>query len=128
MASAAGAVSAWVVLPGHMDTKAEVQVEAVTFRGRMTATLAKAALWGTIVVTTLVVTVGDPFMTSMPALMGAVAVWRSWRGRFRIRAIEARCPRCGEAIPLKPNARVSVPHPLVCLACHHEPQLVLRAA
>jgi hypothetical protein len=57
-----------------------------------------------------------------------VTVYRSWKGRYRLRAFEATCPRCGADLRLKRNLRVSVPHPLVCYACHHEPELVLRAA
>jgi hypothetical protein len=122
------AVSARVVLPGHADTVARVDVDAVPMRARVLRTLMVAGAWGAISVAMFLITMFDPFMTSLPVLVGAVNVWRNWRGRFRIRRFEADCPRCGAEIRVKENTRVAVPHPLVCYACHHEPQLVLRAA
>lgn len=123
-----GRVSAVIVLPGHADTEARVHVDAVPLRARVMHTLAVAGTWGAIATATFLVTMFDPFMSSMPVLVGAVSTWKSWRGRYRIRAFQASCPRCGSEIRLKRDARVSVPHPLVCYACHHEPELVLRAA
>jgi len=122
------AVSARVVLPGHADTIARVDVDAVPLRARVVRTMVLAGVWGSISAAMFFVTVFDPFMTSMPVLVGAVTVWRNWKGRFRIRGFQAACPRCGAEMRLKENTRVAVPHPLVCYACHHEPQLVLRAA
>jgi hypothetical protein len=123
----AAAVSAHVVLPGHADTVARIDVDEVPFRARVLRTLALAGAWGSISAAMFFITVFDPFMTSMPVLVGAVTVWRNWKGRYRVRAFQGACPRCGAGIRMKPNARVGVPHPLVCYECHHEPQLVLRA-
>jgi hypothetical protein len=125
---ASAAVSARVVLPGHADTPARVDVDEVPFRARLLRTVVMAGVWGTISIAMFFITVFDPFMTSMPVLVGAVTVWRNWKGRFRVRSFQGRCPRCGTEIRVKPNSRVGVPHPLVCYSCHHEPQLVLRAA
>ncbi|HSU13020.1 hypothetical protein [Longimicrobium sp.] len=124
----AAAVSAHVVLPGHADTIARVDVDAVPFRARLLRTLVMAGAWGAISAAMFFITVFDPFMTSMPVLVGAVTVWRNWKGRYRVRGFQGACPRCGAEMRLKENTRVAVPHPLVCYACHHEPQLVLRAA
>ncbi|HEX9935640.1 MAG TPA: hypothetical protein VGB15_00905 [Longimicrobium sp.] len=118
------AVGARIVLPGHADTVAKVEVREVTFGGRVTRTLGQAALWGTITTATFLITMFDPFMTSLPALVGAMAVYRSWKGRFQVRSFRGGCPRCGTEIQLKPDSRVAAPHPLVCYSCHHEPQLV----
>lgn len=125
---ASAAVSAHLVLPGHADTLARVDVYAVPFRARLLRTMAMAGVWGAISAAMFFITVFDPFMTSMPVLVGAVTVWRNWKGRFRVRSFHGHCPRCAAELRVKPNARVGVPHPLVCYACHHEPQLVLRAA
>jgi hypothetical protein len=121
-------VSAVIVLPGHADTEARVDVDAVPLRARVARTLVVAGTWGAIATATFLITMFDPFMSSMPVLVGAVSAWKSWKGRYRIRAFQASCPRCGSEIGLARDARVSVPHPLVCYACHHEPALVLRAA
>ena len=119
-----GGAGARIVLPGHTDTVARVDVSEVPLKSRVLRTILLAAFWTTITVTVFFVTVFDPFMTSMPAFVGAASVYRSWRGRYELRAFEARCPRCGSELKVKPNAKVSAPHPLVCYACHHQPELV----
>ena len=113
-----------IVLPGHTDTVARVDVSEVPLRARVTRTLLLAAFWGTITTAVFFITVFDPFMTSMPAFVGAASVYRSWRGRYALHAFEARCPRCGTELRIKPNAKVSASHTLVCYTCHHQPELV----
>ena len=113
-----------IVLPGHADTVARVDVTPISSRDRVLRTLFLAALWGTITAAVFFITVFDPFMTSMPAFVGAASVYRSWRGRYELRAFEARCPRCGTHLKMKRNARVSAHASLVCYACHHQPELV----
>ena len=118
-------VAARIVLPGHRDADARMQVVALPFRTRMVRTLALAAGWGLTTVTTFLVTIFDPFMTSLPLLVGTMAVYRSWKGRFRVDEFRGGCPRCGTEMRLKPGSRISLPHPLVCYTCHHEPQLTV---
>jgi hypothetical protein len=118
------AVGARIVLPGHADTVARVGVREVAFGARVTRTLVMIAVWGSVTTAVFFITVFDPFMTSLPALVGTMAVYRSWRGRIQVRSFLGACPRCGAEIRLKANSRVSAPHPLVCYACHHEPELV----
>jgi len=122
------ALGARLVLPGHADTVARVDVDAVSFGARVTRTMMMGAAWGTITTAVFLITLFDPFMTSLPALVGSMSVYRSWRGRFQVRSFRGGCPRCGAEIQLKPNSRVSAPHPLVCYACHHEPKLVFVEA
>ncbi|HEU0053695.1 MAG TPA: hypothetical protein VFQ39_10975 [Longimicrobium sp.] len=118
-------VPAWIVLPGHRETEAHVEVRGYSLGARVLRTAALLAGWGTLTATVFFVTIFDPFMTSMPLVIGAVAVWRSWKGRYRVQRFEGSCPRCGEGMTLKPGSKISVPHPLVCYSCHHEPALVL---
>jgi hypothetical protein len=113
-----------IVLAGHADRPARVEAAEVSFRARVMRTLVTAGVWGSISTAVFFITVFDPFMTSMPTLVGAMAVYRSWKGRLRIRSFHGGCPRCGAEISIKANARISTPHPLVCYACHHEPELV----
>lgn len=120
--SAAG--RARIVLPGHADTIARVEVRPIPARDRVLRTLVMAAFWGTITTAVFFITVFDPFMTSMPAFVGAASVYRSWRGRYELRAFEARCPRCGAALTMKRNARVGAQSSLACYSCHHHPELV----
>jgi hypothetical protein len=124
MGGATGRARARIVLPGHADTEARVEMEAVPLRGRVTRTLLLAAAWGTVTTATFFITVFDPFMTSLPALLGAASVFRAWRGRYLLAAFAAACPRCSAQIALEPRARVAASHALVCYNCHHEPRLV----
>ncbi|HYH81035.1 MAG TPA: hypothetical protein VEX86_14635 [Longimicrobium sp.] len=119
-----GAMGARIVLPGHPDTVARVAVRVVPFGARVTRTLLQAAMWVTITTAVFLITLFDPFMTALPTLVGSMQVYRSWKGRFQVRSFHGGCPRCGTDIQLKPNSRVSAPHPLVCYSCHHQPELV----
>lgn len=116
---------AWIVLPGHRDAEARLEVMAYPFWTRVLRTLGLAFTWVAITVTTFLVTIFDPFMTAMPALIGTMSVYRSWKGRFRVEAFEGGCPRCGTAMALKRGSRIGTPHHMVCYSCHHEPELHL---
>lgn len=121
-------VRAWIVLPGHRDVHASVDVLPCTAGARIARTLMLAALWSGTTAAMFFITIFDPFMTSMPALVGIMAVYRSWKGRYRVRSFRGGCPRCGTELQVKRGSRISVPHPLVCYACHHEPELVFERA
>lgn len=116
--------AAWIVLPGHRDVRAAVEVAEYPFWARCTRTLLLAAAWTAATAATFFVTIFDPFLSSIPLTVGAFTVYRSWRGRFRIGSFSGGCPRCGTALRLEPGARIGAPHPLVCYSCHHEAQLV----
>ena len=118
-------VEARIVLPGHADAEARMQVTAYPFWTRVLRTLGLAASWTAATVATFFITMFDPFISSIPLLMGFMSVYRSWKGRLRVHAFAGGCPRCGTAMTIEPGARISVPHPLVCYHCHHEPELRL---
>jgi hypothetical protein len=119
--------AARIVLPGHPDADAEVEVSVYPFRFRVARTFGYLALWLGSTATALVVTFGDPFLTAIPFILGVVGVHRSWRGRFRVARFAGACPRCRTALKLSEGAKISTPHDLVCYHCHHEPHLVLAA-
>ena len=121
-------VPAWIVLPGHRDTPAHVEVVRYSFWARTLRTVALFAGWGALTAAVFFVTVFDPFMTSMPLIVGAVAVYRSWKGRFRVQRFAGSCPRCAEPMALEEGSKIGVPHPLVCYSCHHEMALVMAPA
>ena len=125
---AEGGTAAWIELPGHRDAPAVLEVVEFSVAARTARTVGLFAAWGTLTATTFFVTIFDPFMTSMPLVIGAVAVYRSWRGRYRVRRFQGSCPRCGTALQLEEGAKVGVPHPLVCYDCHHEPRLMIGHA
>lgn len=124
---AAAEPTAWIILPGHPDAPAHLSVQRYSRLARLYRTAWYAFLWIFSTVATFFVTIFDPFMTSMPLFVGAVATYRSWRGRFRVTAFHGACPRCREPIDLKPGSRIASPHHLVCYNCHHEPDLYLAA-
>ena len=118
---------AWIVLPGHPDVRARVEVVRYSRVARVNRTLLYGALTVVATVAAFLVTIFDPFLGSIPLLVGATATWRSGKGRFRVTRFEGACPRCAEPIPLREGSRIGSPHPLVCYACHHEPELYLAA-
>ena len=115
--------AAWIILPGHRDVRAAVEVAEYPFWARVLRTVVLAGMWTAATVATFLVTIFDPFLSSIPLTVGAFTVYRSWRGRFRIGSFQGGCPRCNTALQLKPGARISSPHPLMCYSCHHEAQL-----
>jgi hypothetical protein len=120
--------TAWIVLPGHPDAPAHLSVVRYSRLARIYRTLWYAFLWMTSTVGTLLVTIGDPFMTAMPLFVGGVMTYRSWGGRYRVTAFHGTCPRCTQPIKLKPGSKIGSPHHMVCYSCHHEPDLYLAAA
>jgi hypothetical protein len=117
----------WIVLPGHRDVRARVQVVADSASARLSRTVLFALLWGAATVAAFFVTLFDPFLSSIPLLVGLTSTWRSWRGRFRVLRFDGACPRCSEPIALREGSRIGSPHGLVCYSCHHEPELHLAA-
>lgn len=118
---------AWIVLPGHRDAAAEIVVAEQTLSARLLRTAARAAGWTAATGATFFVTMFDPFLTSIPLLVGAVSVWKSLHGRYRVHHFRGACPRCGEAMKLDPGARIAAAHRMVCYHCHHEPELLVAA-
>lgn len=117
--------NAWIVLPGHADVPARVEVERYSPVSRAMRTLGWACAWLGASVAAFLVTLFDPFLTSIPFFVGAVLTFRSWRGRFRVRSFRGTCPRCGQPLPLAVGAKIGAPHRLVCYHCHFEPSLHL---
>lgn len=119
--------TAWIVLPGHRDAPARISVVHYSRIARVYRTILYAMMWIGSSVATFLITIFDPFMTSMPFFVGAVMTYRSWRGRFRVTSFDGACPRCAKPIDLKPGSKIGSPHHLVCYNCHHEPDLYLAA-
>lgn len=53
---------------------------------------------------------------------GAVLARRRWSERFTLERVAGACPKCGEPLVVKP-ARLKLPHPVSCEACHHQTAL-----
>jgi hypothetical protein len=125
--SAPAQPTAWIILPGHSDAPAHLSVERYSRLARLYRTIWYAFLWFGSTLGTVIVTIGDPFMTGIPLFVGAVLTYKSWGGRFRVTEFRGACPRCREPINLKPGSKIGSPHHLVCYHCHHEPDLYLAA-
>lgn len=69
----------------------------------------------------------DPFVASFPFVLGLGLVYHGIRGRYQVRAFHGACPRCEGDLRLDAGSKINLPHPMVCYACHHEPELELRA-
>jgi hypothetical protein len=119
--------TAWIILPGHPDAPAHLRVQRYSRLARFYRTTWYGFLWMISTLGTVVVTIGDPFLTGIPFFVGAVMTYRSWGGRFRVTEFHGACPRCRQPINLKPGSKIGSPHHLVCYNCHHEPHLYLAA-
>lgn len=58
---------------------------------------------------------------------GIIVFFRSMRGEYYVASFQGACPRCGEALEIKPGARIRGRHLIDCFACHRQPELVLEA-
>jgi len=54
--------------------------------------------------------------------LGVILARRRWIERVTLEGVEGACPKCGEALAVKPG-RLRRPHPLPCEACHHQTAL-----
>jgi hypothetical protein len=93
-----------IVLRGHGSVPAELEVVKYPRARWALRTLGYLLLW---------------------FVIGGALAYRSWTGRYQIRAFRGHCPRCENALTIKPGSKIDLPHPLVCYNCHHEPELVV---
>lgn len=129
MSDTGHAAAAVVHLRGHGSRPAELRVTRYATAAWLGRILRYAAAWLGITALTLVITF-DPFVASFPFVIGAGYLYRTIRGRYRVHLFRGECPRCGGGLDLKPGSKIPLPYPMVCYACHHEPELRLlgRAA
>lgn len=70
----------------------------------------------------------DPFVASFPFVLGIGLVYHGIRGRYRVDAFRGSCPRCKRELRIRPGSKISLPHPMTCYECHHEPELTFSAS
>ena len=114
--------TAWVLLGGHAPRRAELEVTRYPWWAWASRSVAYAAAWAGATFATFVLTF-DPFVTALPFFTIGALAWRSLRGRYLVRSFRGECPRCGHPLAVEPGSTISLPHPLVCYQCHHEPRL-----
>ena len=114
---------AQATLFGYAAVPAHVRVTARTSAWRVGGALRTLALF----------TVVAPFAAIFPPhavwpigalATGATLARRRWIERFTLQAVDGACPKCGHPLQVKP-ARLRMPHPVPCDACHHEVTLRL---
>ena len=118
------APSARIVLFGYPSNPAHLEVIAYPGWARLVRTAGAVAVWFASTALAVVLTF-DPFIASFPFAIGAWTTYRNWRGRYRVQAFHAACPRCARALEVKPGSKIDLPHSLVCYGCHFEPELCI---
>lgn len=116
------ALPAVVHLRGHAATPAHLDVERFPLLAWVARIVRYVVGWLGTTWLTLVLTF-DPFVASFPFVIGMGLVYRTVRGRYRVNAFRGVCPRCSTELKLDPGSKIPLPYPLVCYACHHEPEL-----
>ncbi|HEX2094185.1 MAG TPA: hypothetical protein VHG28_17410 [Longimicrobiaceae bacterium] len=119
---AASAPSARLVLGGHASTPAHLDALVRPARTRAIRAVASLAVcWG---LAPLVFFIPPHLPWVLTALAGGIYLaYRQWSGEYVVRSFEGSCPRCGNALALKPGERIRLPHTLTCYRCHHHPVL-----
>jgi len=116
------ALPAVVHLRGHAPRPAHLEVGRFPLLAWLARVARYAAGWlgGTWFI--LAITF-DPFVASFPFVIGLGFLVRTVRGRYHVHAFRGECPRCSTALELPSGSKIPLPYPLVCLSCHHEPEL-----
>lgn len=114
-------------LAGHEPTTGRAELVFWPRSARMTrAALFLLGFWILVPIVALI-------PPHLPWALGAFAAgiyfaWSSWTGTYEVRTLEGTCPRCGNALTVKPGARIRLPHRMTCYNCHHHPELDLAEA
>lgn len=111
-----------LVLRAHAPSPARLGVVYQPLPGRLLKTVfTLAVFWG-----------ACPWVAWLPPhypwpilsfCAGAFLAHRYWAGRYVVHWFAGECPRCGGALCLRAGARIRLPYPLTCFACHFEPSL-----
>lgn len=109
-------------LPGHEETPARAEV---IYRSRsLRLTRALLSLLGFWALVPIVFFLPPHLPWSLAAFaLGIYFAWANWSGAYEIRAMEGVCPRCGNALAVKPGTKISLPHKITCYNCHHDSYL-----
>lgn len=114
--------TAVVRLRGHGAVPAHLDAARYPLWAWMARVVAFTLCWLVGSWLTLVLTF-DPFVASF--VLGMGMVWRGIRGRYAVRAFQGACPRCRHPLEIRPGSKISLPFPMTCYSCHHEPELLV---
>lgn len=116
------AASARLQLAGHEPRPASLAVTYRTPKTRATrAILSLLGFWALVPVVFFI----PPHAPWALAAFGAGIFFahRQWNGEYVVHHFEGPCPRCDSPLSLPDQARISLPHAMVCYQCHHHPVL-----
>jgi len=116
--------TAFVSLRGYGTVPAHLEVSRFPLLAWMARVVFFTVCWIGGTVATLVFTF-DPFVASFPFVLGLGLVHGGVRGRYRVHAFHGVCPSCREPLAIREGSKISLPHPMNCYVCHHEPELIL---
>jgi hypothetical protein len=109
-------------LPAHEPTPARAEVVYRPRSVRLTRALLSLAGFWALVPIVFFLPPHLPWALAAFAL-GIYFAWANWTGSYEVRTLQGACPRCGNALAVKPGAKISLPHKITCYNCHHEPHL-----
>jgi hypothetical protein len=118
-------VTGRIRLRGYASTTAELDLTYRNPRTRMTS--AVLVLLGCWALAPIVFFVPPHIPWALGAAgAGVYLAYRRWTGEYIVHSFAGNCPNCGQALTLKPDQQVKLPHTIPCFSCHHEPQLQLN--
>jgi hypothetical protein len=109
-------------LPGHEATPAQAEV---IYRPRsVRLTRALLSLLGFWALTPIVFFIPPHLPWALATFtLGIYFAWANWSGVYEVQKLEGDCPRCGNALIVRPGTKISLPHKITCYDCHHDSQL-----
>lgn len=116
------ALDAVLRLSGYASTPAKI----VALRRARSTRISRAALkLGIALVLLPIVSFIPPHFPWALAVLaiGPYLAWKEWRGDYVVRHFEGQCPNCASEMSIEAGTKLRLPAPLVCYACHQEPEL-----
>lgn len=114
------------MLGGHEPTPAAVDLEYRPPRTRLVR--AGVALLVSVALLPLVLLPPHVVWALLALAAGPFLAYREWTGEYLVRSFAGKCPRCGNALAIKPGSRIRLPYALDCFQCHHHPRLEVDGA
>jgi hypothetical protein len=112
----------WVRLRGHPPRVGRASLTPRSGARRIAQAVALALLWPpACLVAFLIPPHGEPL--ALAFFGGLFLIHRAWTTAYVVHHLEATCPRCGERLALRPNARLKNTLEVPCYACHFHPVL-----
>jgi predicted RNA-binding Zn-ribbon protein involved in translation (DUF1610 family) len=113
-----------VRLAGHPPREGTVALRYRPRRNRLIRGLVLLLLWPpACLVAAFIPPHGEPLAVAF--FGGMYLIYRALTTAYVVESLQAECPRCGEALVLKRNARMKESREVVCYACHFHPHLDL---